>query len=82
MDSGVFSFNTPYTIRPDELARNLEQAYPKSNKGWKIQVDSFQEWLINNTIRSRLLLLFGAVILVLIFRPQGLLSARGTKERV
>ena len=25
MDSGVFSFNTPYTIRPDELARNLEQ---------------------------------------------------------
>ena len=25
---------------------------------------------------------YGAVILVLIFRPQGLLSARGTKERV
>jgi probable F420-dependent oxidoreductase len=25
MDIGVFSFNTAYTIRPDELARNLEQ---------------------------------------------------------
>ncbi len=25
---------------------------------------------------------YGAVILVLIFRPQGILSARGTKERV
>ena len=25
MDIGVFSFNTSYTIRPDELARNLEQ---------------------------------------------------------
>jgi branched-chain amino acid transport system permease protein len=25
---------------------------------------------------------YGAVILVLIFRPQGLIAARGTKERV
>jgi branched-chain amino acid transport system permease protein len=25
---------------------------------------------------------YGAVILVLLFRPQGLISARGTKERV
>lgn len=47
------------------IARALAQAYPKSNKNWTIQVDDFQEWLINRSFRTRLLLLFAAVGLVL-----------------
>ncbi|PYT13212.1 MAG: permease [Acidobacteria bacterium] len=48
------------------LARALEKEYPKSNKGWTIQVDDFQEWLIRRSFRTRLLLLFAAVGLVLL----------------
>jgi putative ABC transport system permease protein len=48
------------------LARSLDQAYPKTNKGWGVQVDDLLEWLINRSFRTRLLLLFGAVGLVLL----------------
>src|SRR5439155_14808293 len=48
------------------LARALEKEYPKSNKGWTIQVDDFQEWLIRRSFRTRLLLLFAALGLVLL----------------
>jgi putative ABC transport system permease protein len=48
------------------LARGLEEAYPKSSKGWTVQVENFQDWLINHTLRTRLMLLFGAVGLVLL----------------
>ncbi|HLW76757.1 MAG TPA: ABC transporter permease, partial [Bryobacteraceae bacterium] len=48
------------------LARSLDESYPASNKGWTIQVDDFQEWLINHGFRTRLLLLFAAVGLVLL----------------
>lgn len=48
------------------LARALEQQYPKSNRGWNIQVDDLREWLFGRTFRIRLLLLFGAVGLVLL----------------
>lgn len=48
------------------LARTLAQTYPKSNKNWTIEVANFQEWLINRSFRTRLLLLFAAVGLVLL----------------
>jgi putative ABC transport system permease protein len=48
------------------LSRSLEQAYPASNKGWAIRVDDFQEFLVNRRFRTRLLLLFSAVGLVLL----------------
>ncbi len=48
------------------LGRALETAYPKSNKGWTVQVDDFREFLINRGFRLRLVLLFGAVGLVLL----------------
>src|ERR1051325_4161104 len=48
------------------LSKALEMEYPKSNKGWKFETQRLQDWLINNTIRTRLMLLFGAVGLVLL----------------
>ena len=48
------------------IARALGEAYPKSNKGWTFEVMDFQEWLINRTFRTRLLLLFASVGLVLL----------------
>jgi len=48
------------------LASQLGEAYPSSNKGWTIQVDDFEEWLVNRSFRTRLLLLSGAVGLVLL----------------
>jgi putative ABC transport system permease protein len=48
------------------LNRSLERAYPKSNKGWSVQVDDFREFLVNRSFRTRLVLLFGAVGLVLL----------------
>jgi putative ABC transport system permease protein len=43
------------------LARSLEENYPKSNAGWTIQVQDFQDYLVNGRLRIRLLLLFAAV---------------------
>jgi putative ABC transport system permease protein len=48
------------------IAGALAEAYPKSNKGWTVEVDDFQEWLINRSFKTRLLLLFAAVGLVLL----------------
>mgnify|MGYP003333213005 CR=1 FL=1 len=47
------------------LARTLGQEYPTSNGGWTIEVQGLLDWLVNRTFRTRLLLLFGAVALVL-----------------
>jgi putative ABC transport system permease protein len=48
------------------LARSLEQAYPRSNGGWTIQVDDFQDYLVSGSLRTRLLVLFAAVGAVLL----------------
>jgi putative ABC transport system permease protein len=48
------------------LADSLAREYPKSNKGWTIEVDDLMEWVVNRGFRTRLLLLFGAVGLVLL----------------
>ena len=54
------------TAEMSVLARSLDQAYPRTNKGWTIEVDDLLEWLINRSFRTRLMLLFGAVGLVLL----------------
>jgi len=48
------------------VARSLAEAYPKSDRGWTLQVEDLRERLLNRTFRSRLLLLSGAVGLVLL----------------
>jgi predicted permease len=49
------------------VGENLARAYPKTNRGRSIQVDDLQEWLIaNHTFKTRLLILFSAVGLVLL----------------
>lgn len=61
------------------LARSLEESYPKSNAGWTIQVQDFQEYLVNGRLRTRLLLLFaavGAVLLLACTNVASLLLAR------
>ncbi|HYV61307.1 MAG TPA: ABC transporter permease [Bryobacteraceae bacterium] len=61
------------------LTRSLQEAYPKSNTGWAIQVDDFQDYLVNRRIRTRLLILFaavGAVLLLACTNVASLLLAR------
>jgi predicted permease len=48
------------------LARTLAQEYPKSDTGWTIEVQDLLDWLVNRSFRTRLLLLFGAVGMVLL----------------
>jgi putative ABC transport system permease protein len=43
------------------LGRSLAEAYPKNNTGWTIQVQDFQDYLVNGRLRTRLLILFAAV---------------------
>lgn len=47
------------------LSLRLAEAFPGSDRGWSVQVDSFTEWLVDKKIRTRVLLLFAAVGLVL-----------------
>ena len=61
------------------LGRSLAETYPKNNAGWTIQVQDFEEYLVNGKLRSRLLLLFaavGAVLLLACTNVGSLLLAR------
>ena len=60
------------------VASQLAQAYPATNAGWTIRVESLAEKATGN-IRQRLMLLFGAVVFVLLItctNIAGLLLAR------
>lgn len=48
------------------IAHNLAETYPKSDRGWTIQVEDFGDRLLNRTFRTRLWLLSGAVALLLL----------------
>ena len=49
----------------DGIAKNIERAYPKSNKGWGVFVQSMQEAAVEGQ-RQGVLVLFGAVGFVLL----------------
>jgi len=48
------------------LSQALAEAFPGNNRSWTAQVESFQDWLVDRRIRTRLLLLFAAVGMVLL----------------
>jgi putative ABC transport system permease protein len=61
------------------LGRSLAEAYPKNNGGWSIQVQDYQDYLVNGHLRTRLLVLFaavGAVLLLACTNVASLLLAR------
>lgn len=47
------------------IARDLERAYPDSNKGWSVHVDSLHSLMVDNE-RTSVLVLLGAVAFVLL----------------
>jgi len=47
-------------------AKSLADAFPKSDRGWTLQIEELKNRLLNETFRLRLLLLTGAVGLVLL----------------
>jgi len=67
------------------IAARIEHDYPKSNKGWSATVDRYQDRLVDNTLRTSLLVLLaavGAVLLIGCVNLANLLLVRGaSRER-
>ena len=79
----VGRLNGPRTTAAAEmttLAQSLGETYPKTNKGWKIEVDDFREWLANAFYRARLLLLAGALGLILLIACTNIASLLLTRS--
>lgn len=62
------------------LAQSLAVAYPKTNKGWTIQVDDFQDWLTRTSYPARLLLVAGALGLILLIACTNIASLLLTRS--
>jgi predicted permease len=62
------------------LAQSLAEAYPKTNKGWTIEVDDFREWLAKTFYRARLLLLATALGLILLIACTNIASLLLTRS--
>ncbi|HEY4363309.1 MAG TPA: ABC transporter permease [Bryobacteraceae bacterium] len=54
------------SVEMSTIAGALALSYPRTNKGWSVQVDDFREFLVNSTFRQRVILLSSALGLVLI----------------
>ena len=67
------------------IAAQIEQAYPKSNKGWSVTVDRYQDRMVDKDLRQSLLVLLaavGAVLLIGCVNLANLLLVRGAgRER-
>jgi putative ABC transport system permease protein len=48
------------------IGEGLADAYPANNRGWGTQVEGMQDWLVDRQVRTRLLMLFASVGLVLL----------------
>ncbi len=69
----------------NEIGARIEHDYPKSNKGWGVTVDRYQDRLVGDTDRQSLLVLLaavGAVLLIGCVNLANLLLVRGAgRER-
>jgi putative ABC transport system permease protein len=67
------------------ISSALDQQYPASNRGWTVEVEDLLEFVVNRTFRTRLLLLFGAIGMILLItclNVAGLLLTRAiTRSR-
>src|SRR5437667_4774165 len=67
------------------IAARIEQAYPKSNKGWSVTVDRYEDRMVGQDLRQSLLVLLaavGAVLLIGCVNLANLLLVRGAgRER-
>jgi putative ABC transport system permease protein len=69
----------------DTIAGRLEQQYPDSNKGWKLQLVSLQDVIVGGQMRQALLVILGAVTFVLLIACANvanlLLARASTRQR-
>jgi putative ABC transport system permease protein len=66
------------------IAGRLAVQYPDSNHGWTVRVASFEEWVVDESVRRALLVLLGAVGFVLLIACANLASlqlARATARQ-
>jgi putative ABC transport system permease protein len=64
----------------ETLSASLAQSFPASNRGWTAEVKDFLQELVDTQIRTRLLLLFGAVGLVLLLACSNIASLLLTRS--